>query len=186
MSGTTVPVVIHSVGGRRRAAVGQSASAEAVQNNHRRAASWPYVELDTRALRDGGWRPTPVRELVLKVHQRCNLACDYCYVYTHADQSWRDRPDVMPDDVWRAVLDRLGRHVRTHAMPSVRAVLHGGEPLLLGPTRIGQLAADLRGAVPSDCRLDIGLQTNGVLLNEAMAEVLREHGITVGVSVDGT
>jgi uncharacterized protein len=186
MTGATAPFVSHSVVGRRRGAVGQPASAEAVQDSHRRAAPWPYVELDMCALRDQGWRPTPVRELVLKVHQRCNLACDYCYVYMHADQSWRDRPDVMPDDVWRAVVDGLGRHVRKHALPSVRVVLHGGEPLLLGPARISQLAADLRAEVPADCRLDIGLQTNGVLLNEAMAEVLRQQGITVGVSVDGT
>ena len=32
------------------------------------------------------------RQFLLKVHSRCNLACDYCYVYQHADQSWRTRP----------------------------------------------------------------------------------------------
>ena len=34
----------------------------------------------------------PFREIVLKVHSRCDLACDHCYVYEHADQSWRARP----------------------------------------------------------------------------------------------
>src|SRR4051812_31391185 len=39
-----------------------------------RAAPWPYAELDVAAARAAGHRPVPFRELVLKVHQRCNLA----------------------------------------------------------------------------------------------------------------
>ena len=58
-----------------------------VRAAHRTAAPWPYTELDVARLRTRGWRPTPVHDVVLKVHQRCNLACDYCYVYTQADQS---------------------------------------------------------------------------------------------------
>lgn len=33
---------------------------------------------------------------VLKLHDRCDLACEYCYVYEHADQSRRSHPAVMP------------------------------------------------------------------------------------------
>lgn len=29
-------------------------------------------------------------EFVVKIHSRCNPACDYCYVYDMADQSWRE------------------------------------------------------------------------------------------------
>ena len=40
-----------------------------------------------------GW-PVPLRQFVLKVHSRCDLACDHCYVYQSADQSWRGRGEV--------------------------------------------------------------------------------------------
>src|ERR1043166_2879062 len=51
-------------------------------------SEWP-AGLDIRGLLEQGWRPTPFREFVLKVHSRCNLTCDYCYIYEMADQSWR-------------------------------------------------------------------------------------------------
>ncbi|MEU9838708.1 hypothetical protein AB0C69_05725, partial [Actinomadura sp. NPDC048032] len=38
----------------------------------------------------------PFREFILKIHSRCNLACDYCYVYEMGDQSWRDQPRARP------------------------------------------------------------------------------------------
>lgn len=149
------------------------------------SAPWPYGELDPDALRADGWRPVPVRELVLKVHQRCDLACDYCYVYRHADQSWRDRPARMPADVRAAVVASLGRHVRRHRLPRVRVVVHGGEPLLYGPRRLGEFAAEIRAAVPDDCLVDIGVQTNGMRLDDEAIAEFRRAGISVGVSVDG-
>jgi uncharacterized protein len=157
-----------------------------VREVHRHAAPWPYRGLDLAQLRSEGWRPTPVRELVVKVHQRCNLACDYCYVYTQADQSWRDRPAVMSDDVWQATIGALARHVRKHELMNARVVLHGGEPLLLGPAKLGEMVTQLRAQMPAFCALEVGMQTNGVLLKPATVAALRRHGITVGVSVDGT
>jgi uncharacterized protein len=147
----------------------------------RRSAPWPYADLDLT-----GHHLRPVHDVVLKVHQRCNLACDYCYVYEQADQSWRGRPATMPADVWQATLDSLARHVRRHDLRRLRIVLHGGEPLLLGADRLGDLAADLRAALPAGCTVDIGLQTNGVLLDAALLTTLHRHGVRVGVSMDGT
>jgi uncharacterized protein len=148
-------------------------------------APWPYELLDVAAMRDSGRPATPFRDFVLKVHQRCNLACDYCYVYTMADQTWRDRPAMMAPEVWRAAARRIAEHARTHDLPVVRVILHGGEPLLAGRDRLLSLVTDLRATLPSGCRAEIGLQTNGVLLDQAMLSALRRHSIVVGISLDG-
>jgi len=158
---------------------------DAVRAAQRAAAPWPYARLDVAALLATGWRPTPVREVVLKVHQRCNLACDYCYVYELADQSWRGRPATMSAEIWRLTLDRLADHVRRHDLRSVRVILHGGEPLLYGRDRLAELADAVHSALPTTCKADIGMQTNGVRLDAATLEMLRRCGIRVGVSVDG-
>ncbi|MFC7527808.1 FxsB family cyclophane-forming radical SAM/SPASM peptide maturase [Actinoplanes sp. GCM10030250] len=150
-----------------------------------RAAPWPYGELDVAGLRRAGRLGVPFREMVLKVHQRCNLACDYCYVYEHADQSWRDRPRVMSDAVRDAALGRFAEHARRHGLKRVRVVLHGGEPLLYGRERLAELAGRARAAFPAGCAVEIGMQTNGVLLDEATVSMLVECDIKVGVSVDG-
>ena len=111
----------------------------------------------------------PFREFVLKVHQRCNLACDYCYVYSKADQSWRDRPASMaPEVVAGRGRGRIAEHARRHGLTDVRVVLHGGEPLLAGVDRLLALVGDMRAAPAARCQVEIGMQTNGVLLDEAV------------------
>jgi uncharacterized protein len=162
------------------------ASVDETRAAHRRAAPWPYAELDVAAVRAAGHAPVPFQELVLKVHQRCNLACDYCYVYEMADESWRHRPRTMPDEVLEAALRRLARHVQRYQIAGVRLVLHGGEPLLYGTGRLTTLVERARAAIPADCRIEFGLQTNGVLLNEPTVRLLAGLGVTVGVSIDGT
>jgi uncharacterized protein len=163
----------------------RAGSVASVRAAQRRAAPWPYVHLDVAGLRAGGREPVPFREIVLKVHQRCNLACDYCYVYEHADQSWRDRPASMPREVAVAAAAKLGNHVRRHGLTDVRVVLHGGEPLLFGAERLAELTGAVRSALPATCRVEFGMQTNGVRLDEATVRMLVDHGIRAGVSVDG-
>ncbi|MBB2944659.1 uncharacterized protein FB565_004392 [Actinoplanes lutulentus] len=157
-----------------------------VRDVQRTMAPWPYAELDVEALKATGWRPKPFSEVILKVHQRCNLACDYCYVYEHADQSWRDRPPAMPGEVRDAAIARIAAHAGRHGLKDLRVVLHGGEPMLYGIDRLTTLAESLRRAVPPGCHVEIGMQTNGVLLTEATVRALVAHRIRVGISLDGT
>jgi uncharacterized protein len=147
--------------------------------------SWPHRSLDVAALRASGWTPRPFRDFVLKVHQRCNLACTYCYVYEMADQTWRDRPALMPDHVVRATAGRIAEHVRAHDLPEVRLILHGGEPLLAGPGRLRSMVTTLRSALPPSCRPTVSLQTNGTLLDERMLGTLHDLDVRIGVSLDG-
>ncbi|HEX2315844.1 MAG TPA: FxsB family cyclophane-forming radical SAM/SPASM peptide maturase [Thermomonospora sp.] len=146
---------------------------------------WPADGLDLDRLRDVGWRPAPFREFVLKIHSRCNLACDHCYVYEGADQSWRTRPRRMPAAVVAATAGRIAEHARAHGLTEVGVVLHGGEPLLAGGPAIGRAARLLRAAAPPGCRVDISVQTNGLLLTEPLLDLLARHDVGVSVSVDG-
>jgi uncharacterized protein len=149
------------------------------------APEWPDRVLDVAALRAGGWRPTPFRDVVLKVHQRCNLACTYCYVYTMADQTWRDRPMLLDEEIWRATAARMVEHATAHRLPAMRLILHGGEPLLAGTDRLASLVTGFRNAFDGVGQLDVQVQTNGVLLDEAMLKTLRAHRVRIGVSLDG-
>ncbi|MFC9507237.1 FxsB family cyclophane-forming radical SAM/SPASM peptide maturase [Streptomyces sp. NPDC057002] len=126
-----------------------------------------------------------LRQFVVKVHSRCDLACDHCYVYEHADQSWRGRPRVMSQDVVAQTAARMAEHVIAHRLNTVHLVLHGGEPLLVGHTRLRRIAQEFRSALDGLCRLDLRLQTNAVRLDEQFCEIFRAYDIKVGVSVDG-
>ncbi|WP_202534039.1 radical SAM/SPASM protein FxsB, inactivated metallohydrolase extension form [Streptomyces sp. SID3212] len=127
----------------------------------------------------------PFREIVLKVHSRCDLACDHCYIYEHADQSWRTRPKAISDEAisWTAL--RLAEHAKTHALPSVSVILHGGEPLLAGPARLRQVCAELTAALDGIAALDLRIHTNGLQLSPRYLDLFDEFGVRVGISLDG-
>jgi uncharacterized protein len=126
----------------------------------------------------------PITEYVVKIASRCNLDCDYCYVYTMADQSWRDRPLFPSPETMAATARRIGEHVRTHGLGLVSVTLHGGEPLLAGAERITELLTMIRQACPHTT-VEARIQTNGVLLDAQMLDTLRAQDVKVGVSIDG-
>jgi uncharacterized protein len=128
---------------------------------------------------------SPIRQFVLKVHSRCNLACDYCYVYRMADQSWRVRPVRMAAETVRLAAERIAEHAQKHRLSSVGVVLHGGEPLLAGAPVLARMAVAIRARLPAGTTATLTVQSNGVLLTEAMLDVLAEHAISVAVSLDG-
>ena len=94
-----------------------------------------------------GWNPLPFREFIVKMHSRCDLSCDYCYVYDMADQSWREQPQVMSAETVDLTARRIGAHARSHDLDGVTLILHGGEPLLTSRNLITRLVAATRAAV---------------------------------------
>ncbi|WP_083418358.1 cyclophane-forming radical SAM/SPASM peptide maturase YhhB [Pseudofrankia sp. BMG5.36] len=126
-----------------------------------------------------------ITSLLVKVASRCNLACDYCYIYEHADQSWRHQPRLISYETTDLLARRLAEYVERVAVPRMSVIFHGGEPLLLGVPRLVELAKRIRAAVAPATRIDIGLQTNGVLLDEEALTAFGKAEIGVSLSLDG-
>jgi uncharacterized protein len=149
-----------------------------------RGTEWPYT-LDVRALLAAGWRPVPFREFIVKIHSRCDLSCDYCYMYEMADQSWRSQPKRMSVDIAESTARRIGEHARAYHLERVALILHGGEPLLAGHDLIWTLVEATRKAVGPQVTVDARIQTNGVGLDIPYLELFAELGVRIGVSLDG-
>ena len=127
----------------------------------------------------------PFREYVIKVHSRCNLACDYCYMYELADKSARTDPAKMNPMVFERVRQRIAEHVRENRVPSARIVLHGGEPTLVGIARLTDMAKALRASMPGPTATEISVQTNGLRIDSAAIDALASADVKIGVSLDG-
>ncbi|MGH3849494.1 MAG: radical SAM protein [Pseudonocardiaceae bacterium] len=145
---------------------------------------WPST-LDVPALLADGWTPTPFREFVLKIHSRCNLACDYCYMYEMADKTWRLQPRRMPRAIVEQTATRIAEHIHAHGLTRITLSLHGGEPLLAGPDLIAHAVTSVRDATDPRARVEVSLQTNGVGLDTGYLRLFDDLDIRVGVSVDG-
>jgi uncharacterized protein len=120
--------------------------------------------------------------VLLKVASRCNLNCSYCYVYHMGDESWRAMPKRMAPETQERVAAQLGRLFLAQRCPFA-VVLHGGEPLLLGPERLQTLFEILRTTLPASCTISI--QTNGVLITSRVLDLCVAFGVSLSVSLDG-
>ena len=127
----------------------------------------------------------PLTQFVVKIHSRCDLACDHCYVYEAADQSWRGQPMAISDEVISRTAQRIAEHASTHELDTVQVVLHGGEPLLVRTGRMRRIITTLHSALRGVSHLDLRVHTNGVRLDEEFCELFAEHGVKVGISIDG-
>ena len=76
--------------------------------------------------------------VLLKVASRCNLNCSYCYVYNMGDSGWQRQPKRLSLHLQSVVVNQLRRLLEQQGCP-FSIVLHGGEPLLLGVSRLGSL-----------------------------------------------
>lgn len=164
---------------------GRPAGQAAARADAARHAPWPLAALDAAALRRAGTPPVPVRQFVLKVHSRCNLACSYCYIYTGPDTSWRDRPPRADAATMRQTARRIADHVLRHGLHHIRVDLHGGEPLMAGPGPVVEYAQAVREALPAACTARFTVQTNGTRLDRAALDRLAAAGIHIGLSLDG-
>lgn len=123
------------------------------------------------------------RIFVVKVASRCNLACTYCYMYFHADQSWRLQPKFMSRTTIELLASRIDEHVESTGANSVMVVAHGGEPLLFPD--LEYFFTTMRTSI-SRCEVRLSIQTNGTLLNATNIALLNRHSVHVGISIDGS
>ncbi|MFB8006002.1 FxsB family cyclophane-forming radical SAM/SPASM peptide maturase [Nocardia sp. NPDC056000] len=146
---------------------------------------WRGWGLDFAEVRRGGWRPKAFNEFIVKIHGHCNLACDYCYVYEMADQSWREKPKAMSRSVFRDTCEMIKDHAVGYGLPAVNLVLHGGEPLLVGTNELEYFARTAREVLDPVVRLRLAVQTNGVLIDEDVLRICERWNVRIGVSLDG-
>ncbi len=120
--------------------------------------------------------------VLIKVASRCNINCSYCYIYNMGDEGWLEMPNHISHETTLAVATALNELTRIQTRPFA-VVLHGGEPLLLGPQKLATVLSQLRKSVPQEC--SFGLQTNGILITDEILDVCFDHMTTVSISIDG-
>ena len=128
----------------------------------------------------------PITTVVVKIVSRCNLKCSYCYMYEHPDQTWKEQPVLMSLETIQLLADRLSSYVRERQLKQLIVVFHGGEPLLLGASKLRDFFTILRSSF-QDIEADIkfGLQTNGTLVDDDIVQVFQDFKVRAGVSIDG-
>jgi uncharacterized protein len=128
---------------------------------------------------------TDFLSIVLKVAERCNLACPYCYFFFGGDDSYMRHPSAIPEPTLERVIAFTRQAKADSGAKVVRVGLHGGEPLLLKKQRFRELCLKFRDALGDESTLTLAVQTNGVLIDPEWIDVFSECKVRVGVSFDG-
>lgn len=117
------------------------------------------------------------RLLILQPTPFCNLDCDYCYL-PNRDDTQRMSIETVRLAAQRLVDDGL-------AGPELTVVWHAGEPLAM-PIAFYRQAFDVVAKVlGSATRVTHAMQTNATLIDAAWCALFAQHGVRVGVSIDG-
>ncbi|SMO94679.1 radical SAM protein [Paracoccus laeviglucosivorans] len=126
-------------------------------------------------------------DLIIKVAERCNIACTYCYFFFGGDDSHKHHPPYLTADAASEIEAFLERVTADGAVENLMIYFHGGEPMMAPKPIIGRIARAASQLAETGKVAEVGLsmQTNGMLVNEAWIRFCTEHGIGVGVSLDG-
>lgn len=122
--------------------------------------------------------------VLVKLASRCNIKCTYCYWFRDADVY--KKPPVLTEEAEDAFCQRLEAHITEFGLEHFAIVFHGGEPLLFPKRRFVALQEKLLDIeARTGCRIERGVCTNAMLIDEKWAGILRDYGVDVSVSIDG-
>lgn len=120
-----------------------------------------------------GQRPVPT--LLLKVTGACNIACSYCYDFH--ESRWKGTLNL---PLARSAIDKM-----LEASNRLAVVFHGGEPLLARDTIAEIVSYCEVVAQERNAQIAFSIQTNGLLVDEAIIAFFDAHRFDVGISLDG-
>ena len=121
--------------------------------------------------------PLQTRLLVLQPTPFCNIRCSYCYL---PDRDSKARMNVITA---RQAVQRL----RDDGLlgPTLTVVWHAGEPLTMPICFYASAFDAVHQAAGPACQVTHAVQTNAMLINDDWCRLFLQHGVRVGVSVDG-
>ncbi|MFN5642634.1 MAG: radical SAM protein [Sphingobacteriales bacterium] len=127
----------------------------------------------------------PILELVVKIASRCNFNCSYCYEYNMGDDTWKEASKFMSISTADMLSRRVQEHIDEFQLKEFTFGLHGGEPLLMPPSKLDNLVQQLKSRISKEVNLVFGLQTNAALMSEEFIQVFKKHNINISISLDG-
>lgn len=118
-----------------------------------------------------------VFEVWFHITNECNLRCKYCYV--------KKTPDHMNDELAKKAIGKIIHDAAKHNFDKVMIKFSGGECLLEFPRLIRLVDFGRKMAKQQGIDIGYSILTNGVLITNKVAEIIKKKKIEIGVSIDG-
>lgn len=123
----------------------------------------------------------PLSVMIKPVSGNCNMRCTYCF---YADAlHHRQESSLTPMSL--DTLEKLIRRALAYADGSLSLVFQGGEPTLAGLPFYQAAVRLIRQYNARHLPVSLSIQTNGCHITPEWAAFFQEHGMLVGLSMDG-
>ncbi|CNJ77024.1 galns arylsulfatase regulator (Fe-S oxidoreductase) [Yersinia mollaretii] len=124
-------------------------------------------------------------EIILKISERCNINCDYCYVFNKGNSAANDSPARISDKNIHHFVNFLERASQEYQIGTLQIDLHGGEPLLMKKENFANMCIQFTSGHYCGSNIRLALQTNGTLIDEEWIALFEKYSVNVSVSIDG-
>lgn len=121
----------------------------------------------------------PDLSLLLKTVSGCNSRCRYCYTRDGLEPQVR----IMDEGLAVELIAQYMAYIEGTGQASLG--WQGGEPTLAGVEFFARMVEAEARFAPNDTVISNDLQTNGLLIDDAFADLLSTYRFLVGLSVDG-
>lgn len=124
-------------------------------------------------------------EVVLKIVERCNIDCKYCYYINGVGSNNHKYPVYISEKIVDSIVSFLEGGCQKLPISTINFYLHGGEPLMLKKPVFDYLCKQLTSSLASMVKLNLNVQTNATLITGEWLELLSKHNVQIGISLDG-
>lgn len=124
-------------------------------------------------------------EVILKISERCNINCSYCYYFNGGNNDYENMPAKIDEFTIEKLSSFINNAIERNRIEHIFIDLHGGEPLLLGKKKFKNLCQSLTERVSKSHKINFGIQTNATLIDQEWIDIFSYYNISVGVSLDG-
>lgn len=123
--------------------------------------------------------------VIIKTVERCNINCTYCYFFNMGEESYKRHPIYIPWQNIKAIVQFLKEGVTALNIDTLAVEFHGGEPLMQKREQFDKMCELITCELSPLVKLELGLQTNGMLINNEWIELFIKYKVGVGISLDG-
>lgn len=124
-------------------------------------------------------------EVVLKITERCNINCTYCYMFNHGNDDYLSHPPYIKDTTLDQTAAWIEGAIADFKIRTVTIIFHGGEPMMMKKERFDQMCTMFKERLGELTQLRFAIQTNAILVTKQWVHLFAKHRVSVGVSIDG-
>ncbi|CND31826.1 galns arylsulfatase regulator (Fe-S oxidoreductase) [Yersinia enterocolitica] len=124
-------------------------------------------------------------EIILKISERCNINCDYCYVFNKGNSAADDSPARLSNKNIHHLVCFLQRACQEYKIGTVQIDFHGGEPLLMKKENFTNMCIQLTSGNYCGSNIRLALQTNATLIDNEWIAIFDKYSVNVSISIDG-